>query len=68
MYKNSVYIPNVQGLKLAILREMNNVTYVGHPGYQKTVAAVNSHYFWLGMKKEIAEYIAKCMECQKVKA
>jgi hypothetical protein len=47
---------------------MHNVTYAGHPGYQKTVAAVKSHYFWPGMKKEIAEYIARCMECQKVKA
>jgi hypothetical protein len=24
--------------------------------------------FWLGMKKEVANYIAKCWECQKVKA
>jgi hypothetical protein len=47
---------------------MHNVPYAGHPGYQKTMAAVKIHYFWLGMKKEIAEYIAKCMEYQKVKA
>jgi hypothetical protein len=43
------------------------VLYVGRPGYQKIVAAVKSHYFWLCMKKEINEYIARCMECQKVK-
>ena len=42
--------------------------YVGHHGYQKMVAAVKNHYFWPGMKREIAEYIARCMECQKVKA
>jgi hypothetical protein len=47
---------------------MHNVTYVGHSGYQKNVAVVKSHYFWLGLKKEIMDYIAKCMECQKVKA
>jgi hypothetical protein len=41
---------------------------LGHPGYQKIVSAVKSHYYWPGMKKEIAEYIAKCMECQRVKA
>jgi hypothetical protein len=46
LYKNRVYIPNVQELKLAILKEMHNVTYAGHPRYQKTVAAVKSHYFW----------------------
>jgi hypothetical protein len=62
LYNNKVYVPNVQGLKLAILREMHNLPYVGHPGYQKTVAAVRSHYFWPGMKKEIDEYITRCME------
>jgi hypothetical protein len=68
LYKNKVHIPNVQGLKLAILREMHNVTYVGHPRYQKTMAVVRSQYFWVGMKKEIVEYITRCMEFQKVKA
>ena len=47
---------------------MHNVPYVGHPGYHKTMEAVKSHYFWPGMKKEVAEYISRCMECQKVKA
>jgi hypothetical protein len=63
LYKNKIYVPNVQDLKLMILHEMNNVPYVGHPGYQKIVAAVKSHYFWLGIKKEISKYIAICMEC-----
>jgi hypothetical protein len=67
LYKNKIYVPNVQDLKLMILNEMHNVPYAGHPGYQKTMAAVKSHYFWPGMKKEIADYIARCMECQKVK-
>jgi hypothetical protein len=46
---------------------MHNVPYAGHLGYKKTVAEIKSHYFWPGMKKYIAEYIARCMECQKVK-
>jgi hypothetical protein len=45
LYKNRVYVPNDRELKLAILKEMHNVTYAGHPGYQKTVAAMKSHYF-----------------------
>jgi hypothetical protein len=68
LYKKKVYVPNVQGMKLAILRKMHNVPYAGHPRYQKTVETVKSHYFWPGMKKEIVEYITICMECQKVKA
>jgi hypothetical protein len=62
MYKNIIYIPNVQDLKRMILHEMHNLAYAGHPGYQKIVVAVKSHYLWPGMKKEIVEYIAICME------
>jgi hypothetical protein len=63
LYKNKVYVPNFQELKITILKEMHNVPYVGHLGYQKTLAVVKSHHFWLGKKKEIAEYIMRCMEC-----
>jgi hypothetical protein len=41
---------------------MHNVPYVGHHGYHKTVAVIKSRYFWLGMKRDIIEYIARCME------
>ena len=47
---------------------MHNVPYAGNPRYQKTMAVIKSHYFWPGMKREIIEYIARYMECQKVKA
>jgi hypothetical protein len=51
LYKNRIYVPNVQDLKCMVLHEMHNVPYAGHPGYQKIMAAVKSHYFWPGMKK-----------------
>jgi hypothetical protein len=66
--KKKIFVPNVQDLKRMILHEIHNVSYAGHPGYQKTMATIKSHYFCPGMKKEIVEYIARCMECQKVKA
>jgi hypothetical protein len=51
-----------------ILRELHNVPYARHSGYQKIVVTVKRHYIFPGMKKEIEEYIARCMEFQKVKA
>jgi hypothetical protein len=67
-YMGGIYVPNSQELKNLILREMHNVPYVGHPVYQKTIAVVKSQYCWPGMKKEVVDFIAKCLECQKVKA
>jgi hypothetical protein len=67
LYRNKVYVPNSQELRNLVLKEMHNVPYVGHPGYQKTIAVVRGQYYWPGMKKDVVDFIARCMECQKVK-
>ena len=36
-------------------------------GYQKTIVVAKKDYYHLGMKNEIVHYIARCLECQKVK-
>jgi hypothetical protein len=61
------YVPNSSELQNIVLRVMHNVPYVGHSGYRKTIAVVRSQYFWLKIKKEVVNYIAMCLECQKVK-
>jgi hypothetical protein len=66
MYRGIIYVPNYQELKNMILREMHNVPYAWNPGYHKTIAAVKSQYYSPGMKKEIADFISRCLECQKV--
>jgi hypothetical protein len=67
MYRGKIYVSNSSELKNTVLREIHNVSYVGNPGYHKTIAVVRSQYIWPGMKKEVANYIARCLECQKVK-
>ena len=47
--------------------EIHQAPYSGHPGYQKTIVTTRKQYFWLGMKKDMAEYISRCMKCQQVK-
>jgi hypothetical protein len=42
-----------------ILKEMHNVPYAGHPGYQKIVSSIKRHYYWPDMKGDIVEHIAK---------
>ena len=46
--------------------EIHQALYSGHLGYQKTIATTRKQYFWPGMKKDIAEYISRCMRCQQV--
>jgi hypothetical protein len=68
IHKNRIYVPSSEELRNLVLKEMHDVPYVGHLGYQKTITAVRSQLFWPGMKKDVVYYIARCMECQRVKA
>jgi hypothetical protein len=68
LYRNKIYVPNSSKLRSTILKEMHNVPNVGHPGYQKPVSTVKSQYYWPRIKREIVEYVVKCLECQRAKA
>jgi hypothetical protein len=67
MHKNRIYAPSFGELRNLVLKEMHDVPYAGHLGYQKMITTARSHLFWLGMKKDVVDYITRCMECQKVK-
>jgi hypothetical protein len=63
-YKNRLYIPDCDDLKRFIMDELHKRTYTGHPGYQKMITATRKQFYWPGLKKDIVEYLAKCIECQ----
>ena len=66
LYKNKLYVLNVPEIKLLILNEVHKSPYSGHPGYKKMITMLRKDYFWPNMKNEVAEYIARCIECQQV--
>ena len=39
-----------------------------HPGSDKMYQNLKGNYWWIGMKKEIAIYVSKCLTCSQVKA
>lgn len=67
-YKERLYVPNQNNVKTLILDEFHKSHYAGHPEYQKMITALRKEYFWLGMKKDVAGYLARCLECQQIKA
>jgi hypothetical protein len=67
-YRNRLYIPNCEDLKRFIMDELHKRPYTGHPGYQKMITTTRKKFHWPGYKKHIANYLAKCLECQQVKA
>ena len=61
-------VPNSDGLRREILDEVHNAPYVKHPGMTKMYNTLRQHYWWPGLKKDVAEFVSKCLTCQQVKA
>ena len=66
--KERLYVPEGGDIRSNILMEFHRNPYSGHSGYQKMILAVKKHFFWPKLKTDIALFIAKCQECQLVKA
>ena len=47
--------------------EVHGAWYSIHPGTAKIYRDLREIYWWNGMKKDIAEFVAKCAMCQQVK-
>ena len=63
-YKNIIFISSVEKFRIIVMDEIHQAPYFGNPGYQKTMTTARKKYFWLGMKKDMVEYISRCMKCQ----
>lgn len=63
-----VCVPAYKGLREEILREAHQSKFSIHPGLQKMYHDLKRHYHWVGMKMDVASWVARCSTCQLVKA
>ena len=68
MYESRLCVTNDMDLIKNILYESHNIVYTMHPGGNKMYQDMKQYYWWRGMKKDISEYVSKCLTCQQVKA
>jgi hypothetical protein len=67
-YKGRICVPNVRELKEKILCEAYESAYSIHPRGNKMYHDLKTTYWWYGTKRDVAEYVALCDTCQRVKA
>ena len=67
MLDNRVCVPNANNLRQRILQEAHYAPYSVHPGATKMYHDIKTTYWWSGLKKEVAKFIASCLTCQQVK-
>ena len=66
-YNGRLCVPSDQAIKENILKEAHTSPYSVHPGSTKMYKDLQQHYWWTGMKKDIATFVAECLTCQQVK-
>jgi hypothetical protein len=65
-YKKRICVPEAKEIREWILREAHDSAYSIHPGSTKMHYDLKSRYWWYGMKRAIAEYVALCDNCHRV--
>nr|KYP45459.1 Retrotransposable element Tf2 [Cajanus cajan] len=66
-FKGRICLPQDTELKRAVLEEGHKSRLSIHLGMIKMYQDLKKTFWWSGMKREISEYVAACLTCQKAK-
>jgi hypothetical protein len=67
-FKDRLCVPDITSIRELIFKEAHETAYSIHPGSEKMYQDLKKRFWWYGMKREIAEYVARCDSCQRIKA
>ena len=67
-FQGCLCVPNIPEIKRQVLKEAHNTKFTMHPGGMKMHQNLKEMFWWLGMKKEISEFVSQCLPCQQVEA
>ena len=67
-FQHRLCVPNDKELKQKLLFEAHNTVFTMHLGGNKMYQDLKQFYWWKGMKRDVTEYVSKCLTCQQVKA
>ncbi|GKA18191.1 putative reverse transcriptase domain-containing protein [Tanacetum coccineum] len=67
-YIDRIWVPFKGDMRTLIMDEAHKLKYSVHPGADKMYYDLRDRYWLPGMKKDIAEYVSKCLTCLKVNA
>ena len=66
-FKDGVCVTNYSKLKIAILEEVHSGSFAMHLSSIKMYQDLKVLYWWSEMKRDVPEFLTKCIVCQKVK-
>ena len=63
-FHNRLCVPADNELKKKLLFKAHNTVFTMHPGGNKMYQDLKQHYWWKGMKRDVTEYVSKCLTYQ----
>ena len=67
LFKEKVIVPKEGSFREKILEESHKGKFTIHPRITKMYQDLKKMYWWLGMKKDVASFVSRCLVCQRVK-
>ena len=61
-------VPQLTDLREEILRELHWSRFSVHPNGTKMYRDLRRQYYWSGMKRQVGDFVRRCLTCQQVKA
>ncbi|KAL0546797.1 hypothetical protein IC582_016710 [Cucumis melo] len=68
LFERRLCVPSDSAIKTELLTEAHSSPFSMHPGSTKMYQDLKRVYWWRNMKREVAEFVSKCLVCQQVKA
>jgi hypothetical protein len=66
-YRNRLCVFDVDDLRRELMVEAHQTVYTIHPGSTKMYKDLKVCYWWNTMKADVADFISRCLTCQRVK-
>ncbi|GKC64514.1 putative reverse transcriptase domain-containing protein [Tanacetum coccineum] len=63
-----IWISSIGGVRKLIIDEAHTSRYSIHPGADKMYYDLRDLYWWPGMKRDIVEYVSRCLTFSKIKS
>ncbi|KAL0561555.1 hypothetical protein IC582_001989 [Cucumis melo] len=68
LFERRLCVPSDSAVKTELLSEAQSSPFSMHPGSTKMYQDMKRVYCYRNMKREVAEFVSKCLVCQQVKA
>jgi transposase InsO family protein len=66
-YRDRLFIPAKEELRLRILQICHDSPLAGHPGTAKLLELIARTYWWPDWTKQVSQYLRNCPECHRAK-